>query len=487
MTRHPAGSAEAADRGAALVMFALCLVVLLAASAFAVDLGQLFVERRQSQSAADTGALGGALDLGSGMTVASEATAEMVRANLRTEYDDATWAAVWGACNDPGSLRFTGTVLGTATDCISFDGLGTYRVVLPEQAVDTAFAGVVGFDQFSTSALAEVEVTVGGIAGVLPFAVLNGAPNGTEICMRSSSGGTATPPCTGSASGNFGALEVAQWGNPLYGTQSLACNLPKTDQLLVNLSVGIDHFLTTYTGTEVVDSCSKPFGPNTLSTFQGISGGLFEGLVSGAVVQGTTFPGRLTRGGTSLQTLRWKTRTYQVDDVPLWEYISYGKAGTVPPSCERETFDSVIAASGHAAGETAMAQCFTDFQAGTGYAPLFDADADGDGSADILASPRFGAVPQFHESAFPSGNSGDLHIARFRGVFINTLSFGCNGNSCAIVYTPGSQSGTLVLPNGSSPLSQMSAWLVPDAAFPPQVLENGVNGNLGVFQVRLSR
>lgn len=182
------------ERGATLPLFAICLTVLLAMAAFATDLGLLFVERREAQAAADSGVLGGALDLANGMDAASEASAALVRSNLSTPYTDAEWAALWAACVDPSALAFTGKVLGTPTSCISFDGLGLYRVIVPDQIVPSAFASVVGIDEFSAGAFAEVELTINGVGGVLPFAVLGNAPSGSHICMRSSTNGTATPP-----------------------------------------------------------------------------------------------------------------------------------------------------------------------------------------------------------------------------------------------------------------------------------------------------
>jgi len=177
MTRH------SDERGATLPMFAICLTVLMAMAGFAVDFGLLFTERREAQAAADSGALGGALDLAAGMDTASEATAALIRANLSTTYSDVEWTALWAACVDAEVLTFTGTVLGTSTDCISFDGLGRYRVVVPDQKVDSAFASVLGINSFSTGAMAEAELTINGVGGVLPFAVLGSAPSGSLICM----------------------------------------------------------------------------------------------------------------------------------------------------------------------------------------------------------------------------------------------------------------------------------------------------------------
>ena len=69
------------ETGQVLVQLALMLVVLLGATALAIDVGRLYRERRQMQNAADAGALAGAralcLDLGSG---AATAWAEEYRA-----------------------------------------------------------------------------------------------------------------------------------------------------------------------------------------------------------------------------------------------------------------------------------------------------------------------------------------------------------------------------------------------------------------------
>ena len=131
--------------------------------------------------------------------------------------------------------------------------------------------------------------------------------------------------------------------------------------------------------------------------------------------------------------------------------------------------------------------CFTDFQAGAGYAALFDIDSNADNEPDIASSARYGAVPQFHETAFPSGASAPLHIKDFRAVFINGVYAGCTGSGCSLVYTPGSGSGVINLPNGNAPIDQMTGWLLPNSTLPASLLENGVLGSLGPFQVRLSR
>lgn len=476
-----------ADRGAVLPMFAVSLVALMGLSAFAVDLGLLYSERRENQSAVDVGTLGGGLHYNDGILVAGEEAAEIVRANLSTTYTDAEWSAAWANCSDPGALSFTGTVLGTPTACLSMDVFGQFRVVVPNQEIQTVFASAMGIDSMQSSAFAEIEVTIPGVGGILPFAVLGSASTGTSICLRSSASGPATPPCDGSDSGNFGALEVGQWGNPSLNTDGLGCNLNKSDELGINIAIGVDHFIRPWDGADVFDDCvAQPFGPNKINTFQGISGGLIDGMITGLTVVSRTFEGRLTQGGGSTTNFTRQSNVYALDDTPLWEYIDYAKTGWVPPTCERESFDTTVLNSGHAAAEAQIETCLTAYAAGSGYIELFDIDANNDGAFDITTSARYGIVPQFLETTFPSGN-GFLTIGGFRAVFISGLYFKCNGVGCVVIHTPGSMAGPVSIPNGSSPLDQVTAYLLPTNALPDELIEHGINGELGLFQMNLSR
>src|SRR5260370_30831814 len=59
-TRRKAAKERNAERGAALVMIAGGLVLILAAAGLAIDLGVLYLEKSEAQRAADAGALAGA-------------------------------------------------------------------------------------------------------------------------------------------------------------------------------------------------------------------------------------------------------------------------------------------------------------------------------------------------------------------------------------------------------------------------------------------
>ena len=485
--------ARSDERGAAMVMFAITLIVLMGMSGFAVDLGMLFAERRQDQSAADAGVLGGGLDLSLGVSAATNKAAEIVRLNLSTDYTDTEWAAAWGACVDDDAFFFTGDVLGTATECISADGLGTFRVVVPDQTVPTAFAGVFGFDSFTTSAIAEASLTIQGLGGVLPFALLGNAgsgPGGSEICMRSAAGGQAVAPCDGSIdSGNFGALQIGQWGNPAVGTEAL-CGINKGDELAVNISVGIDHFVRIWANPpgDVVDDCAnKLYGPNALPTFQGLGTGLVEGLITGLSVSNSSFPGRLGLGTTDKLYIDNNVYgVHPIDNAPLWEYIGYGHTtAELPTSCLRETFDAIS----HANANANISTCLSDYASGTGFVVLFGYDANGDDIPDITLSPRFAVVPQFNENNLGNGNSKVLTIREYRAVFLQALYFGCNGRGCSIIVTPDpSLDGqTISVSNGNSPLDQVTAHLLPYSSIDDSLVENGIDGNLGSYQLRLSK
>jgi hypothetical protein len=141
--------------------------------------------------------------------------------------------------------------------------------------------------------------------------------------------------------------------------------------------------------------------------------------------------------------------------------------------CERESFD---AAPDYATAATQLTTCLTDYDAGSGYDPLFDYDADFSGEPDLISSVRFSIVPQFVETTFPNGN-GNLHIREFRRVYVNDLYFGCDGSgACSAIVRPGESTSTVSLPNGNSGgLDQVTGHLLPNSSLPEelQVTENG--------------
>lgn len=111
------------DKGAALLWLAGSLIVLIAASAFAVDLGWIYLNNSRLQAAADSAALAGVVNL-PGFPAQATADAELAAA----------------------SNGFPVPASATLTDSILADN--EYQVEL-RASVDTFFLRVIGFDAFN--------------------------------------------------------------------------------------------------------------------------------------------------------------------------------------------------------------------------------------------------------------------------------------------------------------------------------------------------
>lgn len=473
--RHPIATAAPGDdeRGAVAVIVAILMVLLASMAAFAIDLGSRHNVRRNAQAAVDLGLLSGAQDVPFSTNDASERIAQEIRANLEVEYTDAEWEALWTVanCTDPDRFDIMGSLDGVPTQCISFDDTGRARVRLPDLQIDTIFAGLMGVDAMTVNAQAEVFVKYAGIGGVLPFTVLGGAEDGSQICLRSSSSGSAIPPCEGAQSGNFHALEISIYGDPAFETETIACNTNKNDVFTINVAKGIDHLLRVKLDGDagVTDSCAKPFGPNQFYTQTGIGNGLWEGLVAGETIQGVDFEGRLTDiadGGTTIDLLH-EGDTHTIDNTPIWQFIAPGlSAGSdLPASCLRETFEAMSFADATANIET----CLTDYKAGdyvvdgetmNDYVPWLTYDGDGNGEYDVETSRRFAIVPQTAEESLPNGKKV-VTIAGFKAVWVQGLYFPNGGTP--VIVEPGQPSASVTVPSGGSPLDQVTGWLLPDS------------------------
>lgn len=449
-----------------VAVVAIVMVVLLGMVALTLDFGQKVNARRNVQAAVDIGLLSGAQEVSVSRAAASERIAAEIRKNLDLDFTDSEWSEMWrmANCVDPDRLEVRGTVGAAPTDCISFDDTGQVRVRMPDVVIPTLFGGIFGVDQLRVSAEAVALVGQGaGIGNLAPFAVVAGASDGSLICLRSSSGGRAEPPCTGARSGNFGALDVSIYGDPAFNTHNIACNTNRNDTFTINLAVGVDHLVRVHTGgAGVTDSCAKPFGPDQFHTLTGLGNGLWEGLVSGKSIQGTHFPGRLTNHapGAPTITVRQGASAHVIDNTPIWAYIPTGLApDEAPRSCHRETFEALEFTAATANIET----CLNDYQqaiaSGANHVPLFTVDANGDGELDIIANPRFIVVPQLHETELPRGRKV-VRVAGFRAVWMQGLYFPSGPR--LVVTEPGDPTDRVIVPNGGSPLGQVTGWLLPD-------------------------
>jgi Flp pilus assembly protein TadG len=108
------GTARRRRRGAVLVMTALTMTGLMIATAFAVDLGRLYVLRSELQTAADAAALAAAVRLNGDWNQAEQTARATAKANGTLDGDadvDAVRFGVW----DPDARQFEpGTALGAA-------------------------------------------------------------------------------------------------------------------------------------------------------------------------------------------------------------------------------------------------------------------------------------------------------------------------------------------------------------------------------------
>lgn len=515
------------------MLVALSLVVLMGFAAVAIDYGLGINERRQDQSAADLGVMGGGIDYALGESEIANGVLEYVWRNLPSATSaswevDTAYRDAFRTCTDPDAASYgfnfqpvsepnntsTGGVWDGTGDgsgqlpCVSLSGLGFVRVRVPDQLVDAPFSGVLGFGSLTTHADAVAQIAPIGEGGILPFGLPFGTASGEMICLSDSSGGNSRPPCDGPTAGNFGTLKGRQFGNPLIGTAQNCTGSPLGDTLAINIAVGLDHFVTeapdTSASNEVRDMCFN-FGVNTLNTDTGFpNNGAEEGLVG-------PLPPAAPAG--AVPRLLDSTNTVSlfgvnIDNTPLWAFIDpsleggFGGSGTdVPEVCDPDTFDN---SSGYVP------------TAGWPYAVA--GDWDNDGNADVLESwehmqfclqeyqtatppppqsgwevlflesmgdeTRFAYTPQFFETNLGTGNSW-LHVERFVAVWLQG-TYWKRGMSWS-EFHPGegcdtSGGGTCT---SSFDMKQLTAFTLPDMALPAELRGNPspFSGGINPFTV----
>lgn len=437
------------ESGASALLIAASMVLIMGILAIAVDIGFGQSERRIDQTAADAAALAGSLELvisneANGLEAALARVYEIVDTNLGRTVGYADWAA----CSDPDALFWTTrSDLGASngSDCVSLsEDFNTFRVRLPEQAVDTHFAAVIGSASIDVSAAAEAERNADfGGGGSVPFFVLGGTTLGTELCMKTGTNDSAS--CGNPTSGNFGDF-VPYFYGPVGGDSSTVCNKAQQPRPLARvIAMGIDHEFSRFApfpgGTEKVNGswCGSglpgPMLPNTIQPGSGYS----ANDITWGLVQGETYPssqpfdGRLTRVDTSVTAQDLNTASIfneSIDNRPLWDYLdlSLSTAG-VTPSCE---FFADVNNQGHVPttppeavvptynlrrGE--LISCLGEAHAAG--VRILSVDEDNNGRFDILETPRIGATPVIWEDFPPPNNSFHMHIQGLTPIFIDSL------------------------------------------------------------------
>lgn len=460
------------EQGTSLVILVLSLVVLLGFAAIAIDAAGAWALRRQDQSAADTGAIAGAI-FTAGKTQAlaiADATDEVIRITYNTVDPDMTqaeWTTKWNTCVDtakPGAFTLTGT-----SDCISFTAnLDTIRVMTPDIPWETSFGKVLGFDEIGTDAFAEVETELADNGGVLPFAMPGAAGGDGEVCLKSGANPKNEAPCDGPDTGNFGFLDFTMFGDPGAGIPSVCQG--GNDRLENNIASGIDHPLgaassfpaSSNTDRDACNDGNINAEPWHVRTKTGnVAQALDDGLVD---VTGTGTPGRLTNSSNTIDV-----RGHVLDNTGLWGHFN----GTEPATCST--------ASDH----DAVTACLTD---PSNYAvdPMSGELVWNRGvifNDDISDSPRFGWVPLIYENSLGPGGT-TVTIEEFRPVYIQTTFWGCNASSCSLIWDPGEGAPTPG-PNNKR-VEAATALKIPFLALPERLRE-AAPGTPGQVHYLISR
>ncbi|MGD2102851.1 MAG: pilus assembly protein TadG-related protein [Acidimicrobiia bacterium] len=139
--RPPVTTGENEDKGAALPLIASMIVVLIGLSAFAIDLGWLYLNSSQVQRAADSAALAGVVYLPGDTTNVTNYTVNGANANGY----------------DIGTVNGT-PIAGGGPDSLTWQALADNRLqVTLESQIPTFFLKVLGFNSFDISRTATAE------------------------------------------------------------------------------------------------------------------------------------------------------------------------------------------------------------------------------------------------------------------------------------------------------------------------------------------
>lgn len=447
------------ERGAALIVLTLVLVLLMGFAAFGVDYANALSQRRQNQGSVDTGSLSGIQETAGKLAAAARADAEseVIRISYESLSPDMTpaeWDTAWTTCTDPdkpGSF----SIDAPNTTCISFTStMQRMRVKLPAINVETGFGQVLGRDFIETSAHAVVGVQSGGGGAVLPFGVPGGVEGDTHLCLKTGPNPSSFPPCDGPTTGNFHFLDISFFGNdditPITTTQ---CQGQTNSRLGYNIAAGIDHELSKAPDATAVwqdralcNDGNFDSRPWTLTTETGNGKGdaLHDGLVAGT----GGVPGRLDRGGNTI-TLAGEN----IDDSPLWMELNADGIAFCQPIVG--TVDDHLE----------MIQCLDEHRTNGGPI-MFD--------LDIRDQVRFAWVPVFWDLILGAGSS-DHNIWEFRPVWLQTTYWKCNASDCAIIHSPGEAVGGSG-GGGNRTIEALTALQFPLSALDPIITKEGPGG-----------
>jgi Flp pilus assembly protein TadG len=176
------------ERGAALIMIALCLTAMMATAGVIVDGGNAFAQRRQMQNAADSAALAGARALDRyNVSPLSNLTTSILSAV--TTSAAANGATITG-CRLLDQLQVDLGICPTLTN-VTIPGTSTAVKVTVQSTTNTSFMRVVGVNNFTVraSAVAQIErlssanspFVMCGVGKLDPRSLGDGQPIGKEV------------------------------------------------------------------------------------------------------------------------------------------------------------------------------------------------------------------------------------------------------------------------------------------------------------------
>lgn len=496
------------------IVVAISSVLLFVFGAMAVDIGAAYAERRADQNSADAAALGGANalpDMGGSTSDAMRDAAAYVEVNLPKP--DEGWDAAWAACRDDDHLAL---VDGQYGQCVSVSSFGTrIRVVIPERAVPTVLAGVIGISEIRVSAFAEAQIEYSFSANVLPFGIPPSAATASEACLRTATNGHQTElavPCDGSDQGNFGTLDFTHFGNAALGTLESCGREQQIDRLNRNVILGVDHALSTLGArsplsdaqacSDGADHGSRPNGTETRTGAPSLQAALISGVSNDKLVN-RTLVGRLAQ---AVAVANWPVDAVQaeapvLDNKPLWELIDPAAATSSGiAACQPVTIASSPTLAGSldtgAARKAAMRRCLE--AAASASEPLFTVDADADGIPDLAESRRFAYVPvmdqEFDRDLTKQAVTGTktVYFVRFAPVYLESVVWtGCQGKD--YVFRPDGVdnlvrdgvpwSGTV---SKTCKADALTALMLPEAML-PQWINDNAPGTRGTPSVVLHR
>jgi hypothetical protein len=470
-------SAGRDERGASAIILALAMLVMLGFAALAVDSGLGFGDRRQQQSAADVGALAAVQFARTGLPAThpdctgltgtsfaacrgAEEVLSVAEGTLPGRYTDADWDTCVDAAKPADFIQSS-----HISDCISFtQNLQYARVVLPGSNVDTAFGKILGVDQIAVSASAEASFNLDIVGGVLPFAVGPSGASSDQACFfAQSTANLDIYPCEASTQGNFGKLSLHLYGNDSYGTPQF-CSGENSIRMATNIVTGSDHPLepASRTSGTVNDDVNCPAITNPVDEVETWTGNA-AGAIADGLFYGIATPdleGRLLcKGGLSTQQSRedyplGRLRSLDcesvntlhpeaLDHTPLWDYIRPGATG------ETAAGGTCTPGGGVISNRAEMETCIDGWK---NYGPAHSTWLF---RADIATSPRFGAVPIL--GADPGGGFSAYSVIGFLPVYLETIYFKCNANSCDTVHSAGEPSSG-PCPTPISPATSSCGW-----------------------------